>query len=212
MEQKHAMLYPDPNAISPDQRSSAAAAMGLPVEPPPTYDVATQETSTTAPLGWSANTPDIHYPTTSHYSPHMNHHHLPVITEQQTNFPLPTNQQQLPQTAQQHSADGTPITTQPSTNLSSKLGPNPSNVMCPNCGASKTTRMFYTPNTKTHISALVLCLVGWCCCACIVPYCMNSCRTGNHYCSNCNAFLGAYNPGSHLGANNPGSHRRRRRR
>lgn len=26
---------------------------------------------------------------------------------------------------------------------------------------------------------------------------MNSCRTGNHYCSNCNAFLGAYNPGAH---------------
>lgn len=25
---------------------------------------------------------------------------------------------------------------------------------------------------------------------------MNSCRTGNHYCSNCNAFLGAYNPGA----------------
>ncbi|XP_065368652.1 lipopolysaccharide-induced tumor necrosis factor-alpha factor homolog [Calliphora vicina] len=197
MDQKHAMLYPDPNSMPNDQRSSAAAAMGLPVEPPPTYDVATRDGSPSAPIGWTPNATDINYPTSSHYSPHINHHQLPVIVEQ-ANFPLPTNQQQQPQPplTQQQQTDGVPITIQPSANLTSQLGPDPSTVTCPNCGASRTTRMSYTPNTKTHLSALILCLVGWCCCACIVPYCMNSCRTGNHYCSKCNAFLGAYNPGS----------------
>ncbi|XP_023304686.2 lipopolysaccharide-induced tumor necrosis factor-alpha factor homolog [Lucilia cuprina] len=198
MDQKHAMLYSDTGNISVDQHSSSAAAIGLPIEPPPTYDAATREATPSAPLGWTTNTPDIHYPTSLQYSPHINHHHLPVIVEQ-SNFPLPVNQQQPqpPLTQQQQQTDGVPITIQPSVNLSSKLGPNPSTVTCPNCGANKTTRMCYTPNTRTHFSALLLCLVGWCCCACIVPYCMNSCRTGNHYCSKCNAFLGAYHPGTH---------------
>lgn len=106
MDQKHAMLYPDTSTIPAEQRSSAAAAIGLPVEPPPTYDAAVKEpSSSTTPLGWTTNTPDIHYPSTStHYSPHVNHQHLPVITEQ-TNFPLPANQQQPNQST---------ITSQPS--------------------------------------------------------------------------------------------------
>ncbi|XP_016980893.1 lipopolysaccharide-induced tumor necrosis factor-alpha factor homolog [Drosophila rhopaloa] len=74
------------------------------------------------------------------------------------------------------------------------LGPNRSRVLCPACGAHKTTRMTHTANSRTHMVAGLLCLVGFCCCACFVPYCMNSCRTGNHYCRKCNTFLGAYNP------------------
>ncbi|GBP08047.1 hypothetical protein EVAR_73724_1, partial [Eumeta japonica] len=31
MDQKHAMLYPDPGAMRVDERSSAAAAIGLPL-------------------------------------------------------------------------------------------------------------------------------------------------------------------------------------
>ncbi|KAH8401837.1 hypothetical protein KR009_008206 [Drosophila setifemur] len=72
------------------------------------------------------------------------------------------------------------------------LGPNPCRVTCPACGVQKTTRMTHTANSRTHMGAGLLCLVGWCCCACFVPYCMRSCRTGNHYCRKCNTFLGAY--------------------
>ncbi|EDV37035.1 uncharacterized protein Dana_GF11638, isoform B [Drosophila ananassae] len=74
------------------------------------------------------------------------------------------------------------------------LGPNPCRVTCPACGVQKTTRMTHTANSRTHMGAGLLCLVGWCCCACIVPYCMRSCRTGNHYCRKCNTFLGSYDP------------------
>ena len=104
MEQKHAMLYPDTTTIPTDQRSSAAAAIGLPLEPPPTYDVAT------APMGWCPSATDTNYPTSSHYSPQLNHQHLPVIVEQ-PNFPLPVNQQPQPQSLPQQS-DGVPITSE----------------------------------------------------------------------------------------------------
>ncbi|ALC42272.1 CG13516, partial [Drosophila busckii] len=105
---------------------------------------------------------------------------FPVIAQ-----PLPAQQ---PQQQIQH-AEPTFVPT-----AATNLGPNPSRVLCPACGAQKTTRMTHTANSRTHIAAVLICLVGWCFCACFVPYCMNSCRTGNHYCRKCNTFLGAYNP------------------
>lgn len=33
-----------------------------------------------------------------------------------------------------------------------------------------------------------------CCCGCFVPYCMRSCKTANHYCPQCKAFIGSYTP------------------
>ncbi|XP_061395979.1 lipopolysaccharide-induced tumor necrosis factor-alpha factor homolog [Musca vetustissima] len=191
MDQKHAMLYPDPNAMSTDQRTSAAAAMGLPVEAPPSYDVAVGEQQpqpSQQNIGWAPQAPQPAYGNPS--APSVDHISYPptqVITNQPT---VPTSsthsQPQLP-------SNSVPTTAQSSTPLSAQLGPNPSKVTCPSCGASKVSRMAYTPNSKTHLCAFILCLVGWCCCACVVPYCMNSCRTGNHYCPKCNTFLGAYN-------------------
>ncbi|KAH8370307.1 hypothetical protein KR093_003023 [Drosophila rubida] len=97
--------------------------------------------------------------------------------------PLPQQQQEI------HHLEPTIVPAAPS-----NLGPNPCRVLCPACGAQKTTRMTHTANARTHLAAALICLVGWCVCACFVPYCMNSCRTGNHYCRKCNTFLGVYNP------------------
>ncbi|XP_068146837.1 lipopolysaccharide-induced tumor necrosis factor-alpha factor homolog [Drosophila tropicalis] len=97
--------------------------------------------------------------------------------------------QQLPYQQQQQQPEPTVVHTGPL-----NLGPNRCRVLCPACGVEKTTRMTYTANSRTHFSAGLLCLIGWCCCACFVPYCMKSCRTGNHYCRKCNTFLGSYNP------------------
>lgn len=88
MDQKHAMLYPDPNAVpAAEQRSSAAAAIGLPMEAPPSYDIAmgagSSSTSTYAhtsaqvshgPMGWSSNVPA--------QAAMATNQHFPVIVEQ----------------------------------------------------------------------------------------------------------------------------------
>ncbi|XP_067632211.1 lipopolysaccharide-induced tumor necrosis factor-alpha factor homolog [Eurosta solidaginis] len=216
MDQKRAMLYPDidpaHNAATRDQRISASAALGLPTEAPPSYDFAIASTSTPMPattptssgstnyqeknnvngpvsMGWNPSAPVV---TTTEpqaaaqhstaYTPQPSQHDgsaRPVIVVQ----PLP--QQQQPQSPQIQSAN---------TSVPVKLGPNPCAVTCPVCGACKTTRMVFTPSTRTHVCAGLLCLAGWCCCACLVPYFMDSCRTGNHYCSQCNTFLGVYSP------------------
>ncbi|XP_033152506.1 lipopolysaccharide-induced tumor necrosis factor-alpha factor homolog [Drosophila mauritiana] len=163
MDQKRAMLYPQvdfntPTAPSPTPTRELGnpIANGLPIEAPPSYDVAVSVPvvpAVSAPAIAPARPPPV------------------VVVEQ----PAPQ-----------------PPTVVPTDTL--HLGPNRSRVLCPACGANKTTRMTHTANSRTHMVAGLLCLVGFCCCACFVPYCMNSCRTGNHYCRKCNTFLGAYNP------------------
>lgn len=138
MDQKHAMLYPDASAMPVDQRSSAAAAIGLPVEPPPTYDAATREATPAAHLGWQSHASDINYPTSSHYSPNMNHQQLPIIVEQ-ANIPLPANQQQPQQSqqscAQQQQPAGIPITSEcEEANKPADSGDINALFVCLNCG------------------------------------------------------------------------------
>ncbi|XP_023031105.2 forkhead box protein P2 [Drosophila willistoni] len=77
-----------------------------------------------------------------------------------------------------------------------KLGDIAIPIRCPACGQNGLTRLERSPNTRTHTWALWLCSFGWCCCACFCPYFMNCCRTTNHYCSNCQIYLGAYYPSS----------------
>ncbi|XP_026313825.1 lipopolysaccharide-induced tumor necrosis factor-alpha factor homolog [Hyposmocoma kahamanoa] len=71
------------------------------------------------------------------------------------------------------------------------VGPKPSRITCRSCGADAVTRVEYKASTKTHLIALFLCLFGCWCCVCI-PYCTDSCRNADHYCPNCNAFIGAH--------------------
>uniref|UniRef100_A0A1I8P1H1 LITAF domain-containing protein n=1 Tax=Stomoxys calcitrans TaxID=35570 RepID=A0A1I8P1H1_STOCA len=201
MDQKHAMLYPDPSAMPNDQRSSAAAAIGLPIEAPPSYDMATRAPMPQAPqsnIGWATNGPPISNApssSSSRYTDYPNHPH----NIDQPRYPSPQSGTNQSTVTARESHETTVVTVQPTpTTFTSQLGPNPSKVTCPACGASKISRICYTPNSRTHLCAFVLCLVGWCCCACVVPYCMNSCRTGNHYCAKCNAFLGTYNPKTNL--------------
>uniref|UniRef100_A0A1B6EBM5 LITAF domain-containing protein n=1 Tax=Clastoptera arizonana TaxID=38151 RepID=A0A1B6EBM5_9HEMI len=71
------------------------------------------------------------------------------------------------------------------------FGPNSAATQCPSCHASISTKTVKSATTKTHILALVLCLI--CCWPCVIlPYCTDSCRATNHYCPNCNAFLGSF--------------------
>ncbi|CAH4015252.1 lipopolysaccharide-induced tumor necrosis factor-alpha factor-like [Pieris napi] len=75
-----------------------------------------------------------------------------------------------------------------------KLGPGPTGASCPTCNKSIVTRVDYVPNNRTHIVSAALCVLAGCCCGCFLPYCMKSCRTANHYCPACKAFIGSYQP------------------
>ncbi|XP_043285961.1 lipopolysaccharide-induced tumor necrosis factor-alpha factor homolog [Venturia canescens] len=71
------------------------------------------------------------------------------------------------------------------------FGPDTQPMTCPHCRASISTRVINETSTKTHLFALLLCLIGcWPCAPC--PYCTDSCLTKKHYCPACNAFLGQY--------------------
>lgn len=72
-----------------------------------------------------------------------------------------------------------------------QMGPNPASVVCQYCNKQMTTRVEMKTATKTHLFALLLCVIGCWPCACI-PYCMDSCMNTEHYCSNCNAYIGSY--------------------
>ncbi|KAJ0181153.1 hypothetical protein K1T71_003238 [Dendrolimus kikuchii] len=75
-----------------------------------------------------------------------------------------------------------------------KLGPGPTGTSCPHCHKSIVTRIDFVPNNRTHIASAALCVLAGCCCGCIIPYCMRSCKTANHYCPQCRAFVGSYTP------------------
>ncbi|XP_017012841.2 lipopolysaccharide-induced tumor necrosis factor-alpha factor homolog [Drosophila takahashii] len=75
-----------------------------------------------------------------------------------------------------------------------KLGSQAMDIVCLACGQRGFTRLKSSPNKRTNIFALWLCILGWCCCACLCPYFWNCCRTTNHYCSACDIFLGAHYP------------------
>ncbi|XP_055854601.1 lipopolysaccharide-induced tumor necrosis factor-alpha factor homolog isoform X4 [Episyrphus balteatus] len=71
------------------------------------------------------------------------------------------------------------------------VGPKPIRLTCPSCRADVLSDMKHEPTTKTHLMALLLfCFFCWPC-VCL-PYCMDSCQNANHYCPNCNAFIGTY--------------------
>ncbi|CAH0668927.1 unnamed protein product [Spodoptera exigua] len=71
------------------------------------------------------------------------------------------------------------------------MGPKPSTITCPSCRVEIVTRVEYINSSKTHLFALGLCIVFWplvC-----LPYFLDSCRNADHYCPNCNAYIGSYN-------------------
>ncbi|GAB0100189.1 hypothetical protein DMENIID0001_161930 [Sergentomyia squamirostris] len=71
------------------------------------------------------------------------------------------------------------------------VGPDPTVVVCPSCRQQIVTRLDYETSTRTHIMAALLCaFVCWPCAW--IPYVMDSCKNGNHYCPNCGCFIGTY--------------------
>ncbi|XP_046673063.1 lipopolysaccharide-induced tumor necrosis factor-alpha factor homolog [Homalodisca vitripennis] len=78
----------------------------------------------------------------------------------------------------------------PTTAMVMPLGPDTCNVTCPSCNASVATRVEKETTTKTHLFALLLCILF--CPLSLIPYCSDCCKATNHYCPSCGAFLGTY--------------------
>ncbi|XP_065367817.1 lipopolysaccharide-induced tumor necrosis factor-alpha factor homolog [Calliphora vicina] len=112
----------------------------------------------------------------------------PGFTPAQTYQPGQPMYPPMPQPPPQQSTVIIQTTTRP--NLVA-IGSGPTHIQCPSCHAEILTSVKHTANSKTHCWALVLCLFICWPCVC-VPYCMDSCQSANHYCPNCNSYIGTY--------------------
>ncbi|XP_039962512.1 lipopolysaccharide-induced tumor necrosis factor-alpha factor homolog [Bactrocera tryoni] len=69
------------------------------------------------------------------------------------------------------------------------VGPESTQLRCPQCKCTVRTNVKYNSTPKTHLACTLL---AWTCCCCCLPYCMNSCRNANHFCPMCDTFIGTY--------------------
>uniref|UniRef100_A0A1B6MGE0 LITAF domain-containing protein n=1 Tax=Graphocephala atropunctata TaxID=36148 RepID=A0A1B6MGE0_9HEMI len=96
----------------------------------------------------------------------------------------------VPPPAYAYQQPGQVVYAPPSTAMVMPLGPETCNVNCPSCHASISTRVEKETTTKTHLFALLLCILL--CPLALIPYCCDCCKATNHYCPSCGAFLGTY--------------------
>ena len=60
---------------------------------------------------------------------------------------------------------------------------------CPSCGQSTHTRVETENSPMQWILCIIMFVVGlWCCCC--IPFCIDSLKGGNHYCTNCGSSIG----------------------
>ncbi|XP_067635720.1 lipopolysaccharide-induced tumor necrosis factor-alpha factor homolog [Eurosta solidaginis] len=75
------------------------------------------------------------------------------------------------------------------TNPNPPVGPQSTQLRCPQCKCVVKTTVRHRSTTKTHLACLLLTWTGCCCC---LPYCMDTCRNANHFCPMCGTFIGTY--------------------
>ncbi|XP_046811675.1 lipopolysaccharide-induced tumor necrosis factor-alpha factor homolog [Lucilia cuprina] len=68
------------------------------------------------------------------------------------------------------------------------VGPKSTSMICPFCRSNIKTLVEHSPSIGTHILGILL--FSFCCCC--LPYFTNSCRSVQHTCPNCQAFIGNY--------------------
>ncbi|KAG8558346.1 hypothetical protein GDO81_016957 [Engystomops pustulosus] len=68
----------------------------------------------------------------------------------------------------------------------------PVQLCCPRCSNLTTTHLAHTSGALAWLSCGGLCLLGCGFGCCLIPFCVDSCKDVDHYCSNCQALLGSY--------------------
>ncbi|KAH8411070.1 hypothetical protein KR222_011753 [Zaprionus bogoriensis] len=75
--------------------------------------------------------------------------------------------------------------------MASAVGPESCRMVCSQCHLEVMTKTEPKSTTRTHLIALLLCLLGcWPCVCCL--YCTECARNLDHYCPSCNNFMGTY--------------------
>ena len=71
------------------------------------------------------------------------------------------------------------------------LGTNPTHIHCSQCGAQVLSKTTPKAGLLTWLIAGALFLVGcWPCCC--IPCCLEDCQDFEHFCPQCNNYLGTY--------------------
>ncbi len=74
------------------------------------------------------------------------------------------------------------------------VGPGPQSMQCPNCKNNIITTTKDSPSVMAWVLCVLIVFVGcWCGC-CLIPLCIQDCQTVQHYCPECNAFVGKHSP------------------
>ncbi|XP_063284906.1 lipopolysaccharide-induced tumor necrosis factor-alpha factor [Pelobates fuscus] len=68
----------------------------------------------------------------------------------------------------------------------------PVQMCCTYCTRMMTTRLSYTSGALAWLSCGGLCLLGCGAGCCLIPFCIDSLKDVDHYCSSCNALVGSY--------------------
>ncbi|CAG4953908.1 unnamed protein product [Parnassius apollo] len=79
--------------------------------------------------------------------------------------------------------------------VQSPLKDRPTLFNCPTCKKVSLTKVKYANSTKTHMIAGFICgCTFWCmlCCLAAIPYLLPAFKKTEHYCPNCDRFLGTY--------------------
>ncbi|XP_026750313.1 lipopolysaccharide-induced tumor necrosis factor-alpha factor homolog isoform X2 [Galleria mellonella] len=107
--------------------------------------------------------------------------------------PYPGPPQSEPSVQHVHLIPGTVTVTHPPAVvvIAQQMGPEPAITVCKTCNHQIVTRTDQRPTMRTHLTALLLLLLGCWPCVC-VPYCVNSCLAVDHYCTRCGAYIGSY--------------------
>ncbi|KPJ20402.1 hypothetical protein RR48_06141 [Papilio machaon] len=76
--------------------------------------------------------------------------------------------------------------------IGNQMGPSPAVYICKSCNNQIMTKVERKPSLRTHLFALLLCVVGCWPCVC-VPYCVDSCNNADHYCPSSKDETSVYN-------------------
>ncbi|XP_065161900.1 lipopolysaccharide-induced tumor necrosis factor-alpha factor homolog [Atheta coriaria] len=72
------------------------------------------------------------------------------------------------------------------------LGPEQTRMICPHCQTDIYTTRKVKPKPAAYLSCALIFMFGCFLGCCLIPFCMNSCRSVSHSCPNCGRHLGKY--------------------
>ncbi|XP_041970050.1 lipopolysaccharide-induced tumor necrosis factor-alpha factor homolog [Aricia agestis] len=125
------------------------------------------------------------YPPKTFTAPGVYPHPTPGV------YPHPTDVQNQPQ-----SSDLLGPSVPVGVVMAPAVGSDPTTVTCYNCGKVVTTRVTYKTAWHTHLVAGSICVMTMVCSLCclgLIPYCFDTFKDAEHYCPNCNTFIGKNN-------------------